>query len=315
MTATSFVRITLLAGALALSAPVFAADANMHDVYLAAEAGKFTEAQAMMDQVLRDHPNSGKAHYVEAELLAKQGKFVAAQAELANAERLAPGLPFAKAGAVEKLRTLLASPAAPAPRASQAARPAPVAYSNNGNNSNAGSSGPSWGLLLILGVALATFIVVVSRFMSRRQAQSQPYNPGYSPAGMSGNAGYAPGAYPQQGYGMGQGGMGQGGMPGQGSGIGSGIMGGLATGAAVGAGIVAGEALMHHFTDGNRDQGNHGNSNSNAPARDDIVYDPAPAQDQRLRNDDMGGNDFGVNDASSWDDAGSSDSDNSGSDW
>src|SRR5476649_787282 len=116
MIAKSLIRATLLATAVAMAAPVFAAgaDPTMHEVYLAAEAGKFTEAQAMMDQVLRDHPNSGKAHYVEAELLAKQGKFVAAQAELANAERLAPGLPFAKAGAVEKLRTLLASPAAPA---------------------------------------------------------------------------------------------------------------------------------------------------------------------------------------------------------
>src|SRR5436190_12507027 len=109
MTAKSFVRITLLASALALGAPVYAADASMHEVYLAAEAGKFTEAQAMMDQVLRDHPNSGKAHFVEAELLAKQGKFAAAEAELRSAEKLAPGLPFAKAGAVEKLRTLLAS--------------------------------------------------------------------------------------------------------------------------------------------------------------------------------------------------------------
>ena len=50
MTALKLVRTTLIASALALSAPVFAADPTMHEVYLAAEAGKFTEAQAMMDQ-------------------------------------------------------------------------------------------------------------------------------------------------------------------------------------------------------------------------------------------------------------------------
>lgn len=312
MTATSFVRITLLAGALALAAPVYAApDASMHDVYLAAEAGKFTEAQAMMDQVLRDHPNSGKAHFVEAELLAKQGKFAAAQAELSTAEKLAPGLPFAKAGAVEKLRTLLATPqTAPAARTSAVqSQPmqAPVRYGNAGGN----GGGTPWGLLLVLGLIVAGFIVFASRFMARRAGTSQPaYNDG-----MGGNAWGSGGiqgqpGYPQQGYGPGYGP--QGGMPGQGPGLGSRIAGGLATGAAVGAGIVAGEALMHHFTDGNRNQSN---DSGNSP-RNDIVYDD-PSRTDRLAADDMGGSDFGVNDSSSWDDSsgGGGGSDDTGGDW
>jgi hypothetical protein len=61
----------------------------------------------MMDQVLKAHPNSATAHFVEAELLAKQGKFVQAQAELARAEQIAPGLPKVDPKALSKLRTLL----------------------------------------------------------------------------------------------------------------------------------------------------------------------------------------------------------------
>lgn len=55
------------------------------------------EAQRMMREVLQNHPNSGKAHYVEAELLAKEGSLAQAANELATAEKLSPGLPFATA--------------------------------------------------------------------------------------------------------------------------------------------------------------------------------------------------------------------------
>lgn len=292
MTAMNIVRTTLIASALALSAPVFAADPTMHEVYLAAEAGKYTEAQAMMDQVLRAHPNSGKAHFVEAELLAKQGKMSEAKAELSKAEQLAPGLPFAKPGTVEKLRLILATPA-PAHRAAAAPVTSPN-YGQQAQPARPASSGLPWGMLLILGAGLVGFIVLASRFMAKRQAQAQ------GPAGMAPYApgapqGYAPGYGQPQGWGQQGATMGQ---P-QGSGMGSRIMGGLATGAAVGAGVVAGEALMRHFT-----EGNNSGSRDHERSRDDIVYDD-PTQRNNLAGDDMGGTDFGVSDSGSWDDAGS----------
>jgi hypothetical protein len=73
-----------------------------------------------------------------------------------------------------------------------------------------------------------------------------------------------------------------------GGGLGSTIMGGLATGAAVGAGMVAGEALMHHFTDGE-----HSNNG---------LINEAQANDGFVNRDDMVGSDFGIADNSSWDD-------------
>jgi hypothetical protein len=82
------------------------------------------------------------------------------------------------------------------------------------------------------------------------------------------------------------------------AGTGSGIMGGLASGLAVGAGVVAGEELAHHFLDGGRRDGG---------------TTPSPFEENA--NPDMGGSDFGVNDASSWDDGGSMGGDSGGGDW
>ncbi len=321
MTAKSFARSTLLtcamASALALSAPAYAAEPTIHDVYVAAEAGKYTEAQAMMDQVLKAHPNSATAHFVEAELLAKQGKFVQAQAELAVAERLAPGLPKVDPKALSKLRTLLVE--GQKPRSSYAQTPA--RSDSNYSNSNYGapkSSGIPWGTVLILGAGLLGFIWLATRFMARRNQDAQGLQSSgqYSPGGVGPGAapGYAPGAaYPQQGYpqpGYGQPGYGQ---PQAGPTMGSRIMGGLATGAAVGAGIVAGEALARQFTGGSHDSGGSHDTGSSQP-RNDIVYDD-PGRDELLRRDDMGGNDFGV--SGGWDDgaSGGSGGDSGGGDW
>jgi hypothetical protein len=320
MTAKSIARITLLASALALAAPVFAAEPTIQDVYAAANAGKYAEAQTMMDQVLAAHPKSANAHFVEAELLAKQGKFAAAQASLAKAEELAPGLPKVKPESVTKLRALLAE----GQKLDYSQKRSSNHSTGGGNNYGSGgyanapqSSGIGWGGILIIGAGLAGFIWLATRFMQRRQ-QQQPLNDGYSPTGYNPGAapGYAPGSAPQQ-PGYGQAGWGQqGGYPQQPAqpGMGSRIMGGLATGAAVGAGIVAGEAIARQFT-GGHDSGNSG-SNGVDQSRNDIVYDDPAARDDLLRRDDMGGNDFGV--SGGWDDGGGSsggDSGGGGGDW
>jgi hypothetical protein len=251
------------------SAASYAADdPTMQQVYDTAKAGKIDEAQTMMQKVLQDHPDSAKAHFVEAELLAKQGRYDSAQAELNNADRLAPGLPFAKPESVENLRKILGG-------AKQHSQAVASGYSAPA------SSGPPWGLIII-GAALIGFIVFAVKFMANRN------QPVYMQNGATG-------------YGAGVPGQPYGGMPGPtmggtGSGIGSGIVGGLVTGAALGAGMVAGEELMHHFTDGDR--------NNNQATRDDY------AQPQN----DMGGNDFGVSDSSSWDSGGGGGGD-SGGDW
>ena len=209
MTKNIFISLTLLA---ATSIPFFAAaaDVTMHEVYEAAQAGRLTQAQAMIEQVLRDHPNSGKAHFVEAELLAKQGLREQARAELTTARRLNPGLSFAKPQAVEELnRVLNGVPAA--------SRGSPASALQ------AGTAGISWGLILLLALGLGMIVATVRALRPR-----QPL-PAYTNASGGYGAPVPPPAY------------------GTASGNGPGLLGSLASGVAVGAGVVAGEELVRHL--------------------------------------------------------------------
>jgi len=300
----SFAAITVIsaalgAGMLAASPAALAQEPTIHQVYQAAEAGKFIEAQALMDQVLAAHPNSAKAHFVEAELLAKQGKFERAATELASAERLGPDLKFAKPEALQRLKATIAQ-----------ARPAaskPVSLGGADALQTAPARVPAeralpWGLLLGVGA-----LVLLAVMFFKRKAGQRMSNPGWNagPASMGSMGGMPSGGYGQGGYPSG--GMPQsGGMPGMG-GLGSGIVGGLATGAAVGAGMVAGQALAHHFTDGDR------NNHDGARGLDSGLTGGAfPQNDTPPSGYDMGGADFGVSDAGSWD---SGDSGGGGGDW
>lgn len=253
-----------------------ASDPSLHQVYEAANAGDYKAAQGMMDQVLRDHPSSAKAHFVEAELLAKQGKLPESRTEFKTAEGLDGSLSFAKPEAVQSLKALLATPPATA-----TLQRAPA------------HSGPPWAVLIV-GMALLGAIV----FFLRARAQA----PVYITAGSSGYGGVAPMNGPQpygpQPYGP----QPYGSTGSSAPGMGSTILGGLATGAAVGAGMVAGEALMHRVLDG----GSHATSTGNTAFGNDLGPSDSPLGDAERRYD-MGGNDFGISDASSWDDSGSSD--------
>src|SRR5664279_971857 len=157
--------LALLFLTLCFTATTFAEeDATMHQVYLAAESGNFNEAQSMMDKVLRDHPNSAKAHFVEAELLAKQGLFSNAGVELNNAERLQPGLPFAKPEALQKLKSRISS-----------ASHGMIQPNINIDRQSIPSAVKNWmpTVLLILGIGL---IVLLIGFMSRRNSKIFPSN-------------------------------------------------------------------------------------------------------------------------------------------
>jgi hypothetical protein len=261
------VALVLLASALIATAAMAAQDPTLHQVYQAARAGRMDDAQSMMQQVLRDHPNSAKAHFVEAELLAQQNRLASAKSEFSTAQRLAPGLPFAQPQAVQDLeRRFSSSPIHAVNR---------FAPAGTGFRSGAGSGLP-WGTILI-GVAL---VAALFFFIRSRNRSSMPFSSMSGGGTRYGSAGYgmqpyaANGAYSPMG---------------QSGGIGSGIVSGLATGAAMGAGVVAGEALMHHFTDGSRP-----------------TFNPMSAPvDNTWMPDDMGGNDFGIADNSSWDDSGS----------
>lgn len=258
------------------SLPAVAAEPSLHEVYQAADAGRLEQAQGMMQEVLRAHPNSGKAHFVEAELLAKQGQFQKARDELAAAEKLAPGLSFAKPQAVENLKSLLRSEQGSA----SAAKPQPVTANTLPASAPTSQSFPwTW---LLGGLGLLAFIAWAARFLGSRQPTAVPFPAGGAAAGYSmSNQSWNPG------YGAPT-------PASAGSGLGSRLMGGLATGAAVGAGVVAGEAIARHFLHDDDEPSRRTATNDNTvPTRDTYFND-------------LGGNDFGVSDTSSWDDGGSS---------
>jgi tetratricopeptide (TPR) repeat protein len=233
------------------------AEATLPEVYQAVQAGQLAKADVMMKEVLQNHPNSAKAHYVAAELYVKEGKLEAARSHFLKAENLAPGLPFAQADSVQKLQMQLASSAG-----------APVAGS-----SSIFSNPLFWGLIAIL--VIGTIIVLKRRKRDAVEVYNAPA------AGYPGTPG-GPAPYP--------GAPGGPGYPGAPGGAGSGLMGSLATGAALGAGMYAGQALASHLM-GGRDSnpGNFGNNPNMNQVGGPALDDP----------------NFGVRDASSWDDGGS----------
>ena len=262
--------VGVFAAALLLTSNAAFAEATLPEVYQAVQSGQMAKADAMMKEVLQNHPNSAKAHYVASELYLKEGKLEAARNHFIKAQNLAPGLPFAQPESVQKLQMQLASTQV-APAASQAS-----IFSNP----------LFWGLIAIL-------VIGVMIVMRRRKAEAvQVYNA--PSAGYPGTPG-GPAGYPG-----GPGGPGNPGYPGApAGGMGSGLMGSLATGAALGAGMYAGQALASNLM-GGRD-GGHSNADHNANSNMNQVGGPASLDPN-----------FGVRDASSWDDGGASSWDDSG---
>ncbi|WCT78009.1 tetratricopeptide repeat protein [Novosphingobium humi] len=261
-----------------VSAPVMAAEPSVRDVYATARAGQVDKAVTMMDEVLKAHPNSAKAHYVQAELLAKQGKTADARAQLAQAEKLAPGLPGIQPQSVAALKAQLNGGSVGNGAVTRSEAPQP-----------AQSRGISWVGIVLIGALLFGVLA----FFRRRSRQAEVYN---APYGMQGGPGYGGQGYGNQGFG----GPGYGGgYPQQGGGMGSSILGGLATGAAAGAGFAAGEKIIDGMF------GDHKDEQRRAVREDNSGWDSGNS------NQDMGGNDFGISDDSSWD----SSDDGNGGDW
>lgn len=83
---------------------------TLQEVMTAMTAGKYDEANEMLTKVLVEHPNSAQAHYLKsvAEALGsgkKDSKVLAdAKLQLEQAEKLAPGLPFASPKDVQALK-------------------------------------------------------------------------------------------------------------------------------------------------------------------------------------------------------------------
>jgi len=228
--------------------PAMAADPTVNEVYAAARAGQVDKAIGMMNVVLKDHPNSARAHFVQAELLARQTRYAEARSELASAEKLDPSFKGIQPQAVSALKAQL-NGGAPARQVAPAAP----------------ARGFPWGMALMIGAAVFALLAL---FRSRRRQDAfQPpmgggYNPNYGPNGYGPQGGGFP---PQGGYAQQQGGFG------------SGLMGNLAAGAAAGAGFAAGERIIDGMF------GNH--DGARREPREESGWDPANTNQDMGGND------------------------------
>ena len=222
---------------------------SLQEVETQVKEGHYTQAESMMKEVVAAKPNSARAHYIYAEILAHDGNLSRAADEARLARQIDPDLSFTTTP--EKFRSLEASltraqtPASPrianTPSTTTAIAPATAAVA-------APSSGvPSW--VWLAGLAVVAFFLW--RGFSRSQAAAAGgamAAPGAAFAGgpMAQPNAMAPGAMPYAA-----------GYPAQRPG--SGLMGvGLGVAGGVAAGMLASE-LMNRNHGGNADQGAGGN--------------------------------------------------------
>ncbi len=215
-----------VACALGLAAIPAAADAgpavpSIHDVFTAATTGHLDQAQAEINQVLAAYPNSGKAHYVDARVLALRGRWADAGTELATAQRLDPGLAFERPDQLKAFERQVASHGTASPAPAQ-------------------RHGIPFAGLLVGALTLLAIVMLFSVWRNSRRPVVQVMPPQANWPGQPGQPGQ-PGYGAQPGYSM----------PPQ-PGAGGGLMGAVGTGLGMGAGFAAGEMLVDKLFDHGR---------------------------------------------------------------
>lgn len=171
LVAALFAACTLTAFALPSSDAVRAEVDQGHDA----------RAEQMIREVIAARPDSARARYVHAEILARQGRFAQAAEEAAQARRLDPSLSFTQPETFKAFEALLAREQA----AAGARPPAAVPHA-----APAGHSGgvPAW----VWGGGLALLAaVVVGRLAAARQTAT-PAPPGLAPTASAPGLGTGP---------------------------------------------------------------------------------------------------------------------------
>jgi hypothetical protein len=163
------------------------------EVDLAVEQGRYAEAETMMSEVVAAKPDSAKAHYVYAEVLAHNRNFSRASQEAARARQLDPAIKFTSADKFAAFEQLLQREQAQQARP----RPAPVPLQPALAPAVSSSSGiPGW--VWVAGLAAIGF--VLWRGFNRSRAGAPGAAAGAlsgsasaaQPSGSGGNPGVAP---------------------------------------------------------------------------------------------------------------------------
>ncbi|MEY4751761.1 MAG: hypothetical protein RIQ60_3975 [Pseudomonadota bacterium] len=226
------------------------------EVEAAVRASRYSEAQAMMAEVVKAKPASAKARYVYAEILAHNRQYDDAATQLREAQRIDPATKFADPGRVQAFEQQLQRAAAKAHQPGslagtgavigappQAGAQAPAAQVAPGTGARlpaeapvqraarteASDGGGLPGWLII--VAIFGVGIVVLRSVTKRQREAARQSAIFPAQAAGWSGGTAAGAYPPSGYGA----------PSAGSSA-------LRTGMAVAGGVAAGvllERMLH----------------------------------------------------------------------
>ncbi len=286
-----FARKFLFTGLFVLlaSGAAFAADTPAADGPKAVEAalqqGNYPLAEQELRQAIVEHPQSAKAHYMLAQVLAHEGNIGDAQKEAGQAKTLDPKISFTNPARFERFQSELNQALAPStgvrPRAASVpvTREAPYAATEQ-PVAEPRSRGSIWPW--VIGAVIV--FLLFGWFRRRQQAQfTNPpgYGQGYGAPGPQGS--YGNGSYPPPGYPQGP-------QGGSGMGVGGSILGGLAGGV---LGAAAVNAYENHERREEGERGDYQQGNNVAQNPQDQAYD-------QLRNDPI---DTGNND-DSWDNSG-----------
>ncbi|HVI53556.1 MAG TPA: tetratricopeptide repeat protein [Luteibacter sp.] len=273
----------------ALTSVAASAADSPKDVQAMIARGDYPAAEAALRQAVSDHPQSAKAHYVLAEVLAHEGNIGEAKTEATKAATLDPSTKFTDPAKFQHFQHELDAALAP-PSARPAAAATPTRFTEPQPAARAEAGGQShmtgW---LIGGVILVLIIFFVMR---RRQNTNNQFGNGYPPAPpMNGGPSY--GGQPYGGYPGGNPGY----APPPSSGVGTAVAAGLG---GLAAGALLDEALRSH-RDGEEPRNTGASGFGNLGPDTSAQPDPSGQAYDDLRDDpiDMGNND------SSWDDSSS----------
>ena len=209
---------------------------SVDEVQSEVRKGNFAQAESMMREVVAANPDSARAHYVLAEILAHNKRFDQAVAEVTVAKRLDPKLSFTQSDKFQQFEQLLERERAATRSAEAAQRAAATQPVVLREPARSGGGVPGW----LWGLGGAVVAVAIWRLIAARRETVYPAN-----VVVSGSAGaVVPGGY-QPGYGPGYG-------PGYAPPGGSGMLG---TGIAAAGGFAAGMLAEKLIDGGHHDAG------------------------------------------------------------
>lgn len=296
-------RTFTLAATLALASAVAWALPSVQEVQAAVDRGDYTQAQRMMQEVVQAKPSSAKAHYVYAEILARNREYSLASRHVEQARALDSSLSFTDPQTFyrfeQSLRKALQASgnssasglnSAPAPAFnSGTAAPAPAAAPVPATAATASGTGS----MLWWGVGGAALALLWWRWRAARRASARAWSPGM--VGPGGAPMPGPGAVPGGGAGSGMAGAAMAGL------------GGLAAGMLVERMLHGGSAQAHGHSDLEAQERARRAQDGSAGDGDGGFWDtPDTSLDQRSI-------DFGA--GSSWDAGDSGGDGGGGGDW